>query len=80
MILNEIKDSECKQRLSESEFSGNFFVWEEGTDRFDLNLPNCRIVKVGPIPESDISGIAATGCDNGNIEGFAGYKYPACVC
>ena len=30
---------------------------------------------VGRILESDILGVAATGCNDGNVKGFVGYKY-----
>jgi len=35
---------------------------------------------VGRILESDILGIAAMDCNDGNVKGFVGYKYPTYAC
>lgn len=35
---------------------------------------------VGRVLESDILGIAAMDCNDGNVKGFVGYKYPIYAC
>ena len=35
---------------------------------------------VGRVLESDILGIAAMDCNDGNVKGFVGYKYPTYAC